>query len=66
MPSDILDTFNFPLSQLLAVLTVIETVVFNVNKYKVTVKSRYLKVKIHLKLLTSQSKFSGPRKFTLR
>ena len=31
-----------------------------------TVSSRYLKVEVHLKLLISQSKFSGPRKFTLR
>ena len=30
------------------------------------VNSRYLKVKVHPKLLISQSKFSGPRKFTLR
>ena len=31
-----------------------------------TPNSRYLKVKVHPKLLTSQSKFSGNRKFTLR
>ena len=31
-----------------------------------TVSSRYLKVEVHPKLLISQSKFSGPRKFTLR
>ena len=30
------------------------------------VSSRYLKVKAHPKLLLSQSKFSGSRKFTLR
>ena len=30
-----------------------------------TVNSRYLEVKVQLKLLVSQSKFSGPRKFTL-
>ena len=28
--------------------------------------SGYLKIKVHPKLLVSQSKFSGPRKFTLR
>ena len=31
-----------------------------------TVKAQYLKVKIHLKLLVSQSKLADPRKFTLR
>ena len=31
-----------------------------------TVNSRYLKVEVHLKLLISQSKFSGSGKFTLR
>ena len=31
-----------------------------------TVNYQYLKVKIYSKLLISQSKFSGPRKFTLR
>ena len=31
-----------------------------------TINSLYLKVKIHPKLLVSQSKFSDPRKFTLR
>ena len=30
------------------------------------VSSRYLEVEVHFKLLISQSKFSGPRKFTLR
>ena len=34
------------------------------HAYKNIVSSRYLNV--HLKLLTSQSKFSGPRKFTSR
>ena len=29
-----------------------------------TVSSRYLRMEVHLKLLISQSKFSGPRKFT--
>ena len=28
--------------------------------------SQYLKVKVHPKLLISQNKFSGPRKFILR
>ena len=32
----------------------------------ITVNSPYLKVQIHPKLLISGSKFSGPRKFTLR
>ena len=31
----------------------------------ISVNSQYLKVKDHAKLLISQSKFSGPRKFTL-
>ena len=31
-----------------------------------TVNSRYLKVKVHLKLLISISQFSGVRKITLR
>ena len=31
-----------------------------------TVSCRYIKVQVHPKLLTYQSKFSGPRKFTLR
>ena len=31
-----------------------------------TVSSGYLKVKVNLKPLISQSKFSGPRKFTFR
>ena len=31
-----------------------------------TVNSRYLKVEVHPKLMISQSKFSSPRKFTLR
>ena len=34
--------------------------------YRYTVNSRYLKVEVYPKLLISQSKFSGPRKFTLR
>ena len=29
------------------------------------VKSQYLEAEVHLKLLISKSKFSGPRKFTL-
>ena len=33
---------------------------------QITVNSRYLNVEVHSKLLISQSKFSGPRKFTLR
>ena len=36
------------------------------NENVSTVSYRYLKVKVHPKLLISQSKFSGPRKFTLR
>ena len=36
------------------------------HRGKYTVNSRYLKVEVNPKLLISQSKFSGPRKFTLR
>ena len=47
-----------------------EVLLFFVNTYiwlhKDTVISRYLKVKVHLKLLVSQSKFSGSLKFTLK
>ena len=32
----------------------------------VIVKSRYLRVEVHPKLLISLNEFSGPRKFTLR
>ena len=42
---------------------------FSAPCYKVTrsrVSSRYLKVELHLKLLISQSKFSGNSEFTLR
>ena len=38
----------------------------SVNNYNTEVNSRYLEVEVHPKLLISQSKFSGPRKFTLR
>ena len=31
-----------------------------------TANSQYLEIDVHLKLLVSQSKISGPRKFTLR
>ena len=43
--------------------TVLHTRQHNEDGY--TTSSRYLKDKFHLKLLMSQSKFSGPRKFPL-
>ena len=39
---------------------------WNLGMYMNTDNSGYLKVIVYSKLLISQSKFSGPRKFTLR
>ena len=43
-----------------------DTVKARLQTKTTTVNSRYLKVEVYPKLLISQSKFSGPRKFTLR
>ena len=37
-----------------------------IRSHFTTVNARYLNVKLYRKLLISVSKFSGPRKFTLR